>query len=160
MAAFVIWLRARDEAPAAPLALPPSPLVDRLWPLLRAAADVRSAAATLTAEDLLLCAPPGSQLRHDGGDLGAHMVGVRWYRRPRGGDGVGPGRRLFLELHEALAAVEPDDRRELAETGFDLARLVAALEPVGEAEAWRARLLLELEAMEKALAQVRHQPYR
>lgn len=158
--AFGMWIRSQGSARPTPLALPPSPLVDRLWPLLSACERIRSAAATLTAEDLLLCAPPGARLEHHGGDLGASMVGVEWHLPVRGGDGIGPGRRLFLDLHRALADVDEDDRRLLAETGFDLRRLVSALEPVGEATAWRRHLLIELETLGKAVAQVRHDPYR
>lgn len=160
IAAFVMWWRAKNEARPVPLALPPSPLADRLWSLVSTARRIRYDGAALTAEDLLLCAPVGKLLRHDGGDMGASMVGVHWHRTPRGGDSVGPGRRMFLDLHEAIARVEPDDRRDLAEHGFDLRRLEMALEPVGEAESWRRQLYLEIEAMEKALTKVRDLPYR
>ncbi|MEM7157124.1 MAG: hypothetical protein AAF799_30000 [Myxococcota bacterium] len=158
--AFGMWVRERNRPAPAPLALPPSPLNDRLYPLLRSLQGIRAATRDLTAEDMLLCAPPGASLIHEGGDLGASMVGVHWNRTPRGGDGVGPGRRMFIQVHQAIAGVEADDRRDLAEAGFSLDRLIAALEPVGEAEPWQRRLLAEIDALEKTLGQIRHQPYR
>lgn len=151
--AVTMWLRSRAAPRRPPVALPPSPLVERLSPLLSAMEEVRAAARELTAEDLQLCAPSGI-----GAEIGTTSL---WgLDGPASRVGEGPGRRPFIALHRALAAVDPDDQRTLAEAGFDPARLRSALEPRGAAEPWRQRLLLAFEALEKALAQVRHQPYR
>lgn len=152
--AAAMWLRGRGAPRRPPVALPPSPLVQRLEPLLSAMHGVRGAARELTAEELQLCAPPQVE-------LSMHSVGL-WGidGAPRVVGGQGPGRQRFLALHRALAAVDPDDQRALAEAGFDPARLRSALEPRGAAGPWRDQLLLAFEALEKALAQVRHQPYR
>lgn len=159
LAAMFMWQQQRGRARAPALALPPSPLVSRLEPLLSAIVSVRAADREMTPLDLQLCAPAAGMLAlGHGDDPGTAMWGVD---RPMPHfEGGGPGRQLFVQLHWALAAVDPDDHRTLAEAGYDLARLRSALEPRGEPEAWRAQLMLSFEALEKALAQVRHNPYR
>ena len=158
--AVALWARERSRPAPPPLALPPSPLVDRLYPLLRSLDNLRAATRDLTPGDMMQCSPPGASLVHDGGDVGDSMVGVHWDRPPQGGDRIGPGRRMFLLVRQAIAGVDADDRRDLAEAGFDLARLDNALEPIGEPEPWLKRLLAEIEALEKTLGRMRHQPYR
>ncbi|MCA9709376.1 MAG: hypothetical protein KDK70_26275 [Myxococcales bacterium] len=157
--AAIMWLRRPGGLAHVPVALPPSPLVERLRPLLVAIDELRALGVELTAEDLQRCAPMLLGAELSPGGAGSALVGADQVEL-LSLDGHGPGPQRFMAVHRALAAVEPDDRQTLAEAGFDLVRLSAALEPQGPAEPWRAQLWRACEALEKTLGQVRHQPYR
>jgi len=147
--AAYLWFRGRSRSPIARAALPPSPLVLRLGPLLSAVEGLRSAAEELSAEDLWLCAPPHWVQDHEDSAPVAAAMGV----------GIGPGRQVFMELSVAIDAVSADDQRELARIGFDLARLRSALAPTGSPGPWRAALLRTFESLEHALGRA-PDPYR
>ncbi len=146
--ATYLWLNGRARSPIARAALPPSPLVQRLAPLLTAVERLRSTAEELSAEDLWLCAPP-QWIRDEEFAPAAAAMGV----------GIGPGRQVFMELSAAIERVSDDDRRELARIGFDLARLRSALAPTGNPGQWRATLLRTFENLEQALGRA-PDPYR
>ncbi len=150
--ATILWANHRRELRPA-RALPPSPLVERLSPVLAAVGAIRASAASLSANDLMLCARASP--RPSAGPEPWLFADL-----PRQRKGVGPGLRLFLDLLAALERVDEDDRRTLAESGFDLARLEGALRPSSPADAWRQQLLRSFDALETALARAPHHPYR